>query len=125
MNLIDALCSVQIQLFTWRKGVKVGTDRFGNVYYRERNPGRRRERRWVMYKGMAEASKVPAEWHGWLHYSMNEPLPEDTASRYAWQKEHLPNLTGTAAAYHPPGSVLEGGHRAVASSDYQPWTPEA
>ncbi|MGH6798662.1 MAG: NADH:ubiquinone oxidoreductase subunit NDUFA12, partial [Roseiarcus sp.] len=44
--------------------------------------------------------------------------------KYSWQKPHLPNLTGTPLAYRPPGSVLEGGHRAPATGDYEPWTPE-
>jgi NADH:ubiquinone oxidoreductase subunit len=44
--------------------------------------------------------------------------------RYAWEKDHQPNLTGTPLAYHPPGSVLRGGHRAATTGDYEPWTPE-
>jgi len=35
----------------------------------------------------------------------------------------VPNLTGTPAAYHPPGSVLHGGARAHATADYEPWRP--
>ena len=62
------------RLFTWLNGERVGTDSFGNHYYREKK--RRalvkgggfnsRERRWVIYSGRAEATKVPAEWHGWI-----------------------------------------------------------
>jgi NADH:ubiquinone oxidoreductase subunit len=40
---------------------------------------------------------VPAEWWGWLHHTTVQPLPED-APRHAWQKEHRPNMTGTAEA---------------------------
>ena len=32
-------------------------------------------------------------------------------------------LTGTALAYRPPGHTLKGGHRAPATGDYEPWTP--
>jgi NADH:ubiquinone oxidoreductase subunit len=118
-------------LFTWWKGVRVGTDEFGNRYYREK-PGRRlrpgggrdsRERRWVLYKGEPEASKVPAEWHAWLHHTVNE-LPSPDRRKYPWEKPHLPNLTGTARAYRPPGSLLKGGRRAAATGDYEPWQPE-
>ena len=45
------------------------------------------------------------------------------APRRRWQKEHLPNQTGTKAAYRPQGSVLAGGRRAKATGDYEPWTP--
>ena len=120
------------KLFTWLRGELVGTDQFGNRYYRDkrrpplkRGGGREsRERRWVLYNGEPEASRVPPEWHGWLHHTFAEPPPEGGKPKYPWQKEHQPNLTGTPAAYRPPGSVLRGGHRAPAAGDYQPWTPE-
>ena len=38
-----------------------------------------RPRRWVTYTDFAEASKVPAGWHGWLHYTVDEP---PTAQNY-------------------------------------------
>ena len=56
-------------LFTWFKGELVGRDEFGNRYYCERGkPTRARRRRWVMYEGAPEASKVPPLWHAWLHH---------------------------------------------------------
>lgn len=120
------------RLFTWLKGQLVGTDQFGNRYYRERaaRPLKRgggiesRERRWVLYNGEVEASRVPPEWHGWLHHTVAEPPRPGGAKKYPWEKEHLPNLTGTDLAYRPPGSVLRGGHRAAATGDYEPWTPD-
>ena len=110
-------------LHTLLHGELVGTDEFGNRYFIDkRTKGKKRERRWVLYKGAPEASKVPAEWHGWLHATTNE-LPAQGAQRRAWQKDHLPNLTGTDLAYRPPGHTLKGGQRAPATGDYEPWTP--
>ena len=111
------------RVFTWLHGEHVGTDEFGNRYYVDkRTKGKKRERRWVLYKGIPEASKVPPEWHAWLHHMVNEvPQPRQ---RYAWEKPHQPNMTGTSLAYHPQGSVLRGGHRAASTGDYEPWTPE-
>ena len=43
----------------------------------------------------AEASRVPPEWHAWLHYTTDAPLPDD--GRRAWQKPHQANMTGTPA----------------------------
>ena len=108
------------RLMTWWKGEPVGEDGFGNRYYRERAGGRRR---WVIFKGEPEASKVPPEWHAWLHRTTDETPRGDRPAR-PWEKPHLPNLTGTAAAYVPPGSLLHGGHRAPATGDYEPWRPE-
>ena len=117
-------------LLTWLRGEHVGADEYGNRYYRLKNykpqplgGGRfSRERRWVMYKGEAEGSKVPPEWHAWLHHTHDDvPKPR---TRYPWEKPHQPNMTGTKLAYHPRGSVLRGGHRRPATGDYQPWRPE-
>jgi NADH:ubiquinone oxidoreductase subunit len=118
------------RLLTWLRGELMGSDPYGNRYYRLRNdkPSGRgggrfsRERRWVIYKGEPEGSKVPSEWHAWLHHTVDE-VP-GAWPHYAWEKPHEPNLTGTPLAYHPPGSVLRGGHRAHAAGDYEPWSPE-
>lgn len=110
-------------LSTWWKGELIGTDQFGNRYYRVKGKrAGRQTRRWVLYKGGDEASKVPPEWHAWLHHTVDEP-PLGERSKAAWQKEHEPNLTGTAAAYRPPGHEFAGGHRDRATGDYEPWTP--
>jgi NADH:ubiquinone oxidoreductase subunit len=67
---------------------------------------------------------VPPEWHGWLHHTVDEVPESGGKLKYAWQKEHQPNLTGTPAAYRPPGSVLMGGERAPAAGDYEAWRPD-
>ncbi len=116
--------TIGTRLFTWLHGELVGSDATGNRYYRDkRTKGHKRERRWVLYAGAAEASKVPAEWHGWLHRTVVEPPTGQVQSRRPWQKPHQPNLTGTDLAYRPPGHVLQGGRRAAASGDYEPWVP--
>lgn len=110
-------------LFTRLHGELVGTDQFGNRYYVDRRTkGKKRERRWVMYRGEPEASKVTPEWHNWLHGSVATPPSSEEKPR-AWQKPYEPNRTGTDQAYRPPGHVLMGGQRAKAAGDYEPWTP--
>ena len=118
------MASIGTRLLTWFKGDLVGNDEQGNLYYQERGkPYRpRRRRRWVVYDGEVEASRVPAEWHSWLHYTIDTP-PSNNRPRYPWQKPHLPNMTGTPLAYRPRGHDLEGGQRARATGDYEPWTP--
>jgi NADH:ubiquinone oxidoreductase subunit len=117
------MSNLQIRLFTWRRGELVGTDQFGNTYYRDKKANGRRERRWVLYNGEPEASKVPPEWHGWLHHTVKEPLKEGSPFHKPWQKPQIPNATGSLAAYRPPGHTLEGGQRVRATGDYEPWTP--
>lgn len=105
-------------LFTWWKGELVGNDQFGNRYYQEK----RGRRRWVIYHGAIEASAVPAEWHAWLHHTVDEPPLERPPAR-PWEKEHQPNPTGTADAYRLPGDLQAGGERDKATGDYEPWRP--
>lgn len=124
ISIMTWMATLQIRLLIARRGAYVGTDRFGNRYFREKTarPGMR-ARRWVLFAGEPEASLVPPEWHGWLHYTMDEPLPENSAFHKGWVKPHQPNPTGTLDAYRPPGHVLSGGKRAAATGDYEPWTP--
>lgn len=114
-------------IYTWMCGERVGSDTFGNRYYRSRGGRQKRygrERRWVVYNGIDEASKVPAEWHAWLHHISEAPLTDGAAKARPWQKPHLPNLTGTRFAYRPKGHQLAGGHRQRAPGDYEPWAPD-
>ncbi|MGD8326791.1 MAG: NADH:ubiquinone oxidoreductase subunit NDUFA12 [Sphingomonadales bacterium] len=106
-------------LFTWRKGQKVGEDEQGNVYYKEK----RGDRRWVIYNGDIEASRVPSEWHGWLHYTIDTPPSEQAPVVKSWEKPHVSNQTGTVDAYVPKGSLKAGGLRAKATGDYEAWQP--
>ncbi|WP_417448802.1 NADH:ubiquinone oxidoreductase subunit NDUFA12 [Kordiimonas sp.] len=107
-------------LYTRRKGVKVGEDELGNIYFQEKN-GRKR---WVIYKnGPVEATRVSADWHGWLHYTMKNPPSETPLVKKPWEKEHQPNKTGSAEAYFPQGALGAAGNRAATTSDYEPWRP--
>lgn len=115
--------TIGTRLFTLWKGRFVGRDQLGNRYYRERTFGRRHPpRRWVLFKGEREASRIPPRWHAWLHYVSDE-APLDDAPTFEWQREHQPNPTGTAEAYRPPGHDYRGGRRDRATGDYEPWRP--
>ena len=114
--------TIGTRLFTWAKGKLVGTDQQGNRYYIERNGVKgRRVRRWVLYNGAVEASRVPPEWHAWLHYTVDEPLLRSADK--PWVKEHSANASGTANAYFPPGDDRQGGIRPHATGDYEAWKP--
>ncbi len=111
--------TIGTRFFTWRKGVRVGEDELGNVYYRTADG----KRRWVIYNGVAEASAVAPGWHGWLHHRVDTPPSQEQYVPRAWEKPHLPNQTGTPGAYRPPGSILTPEHRPRVTGDYDAWTP--
>jgi len=128
------------KLFTWWDGATigtllnsamtgehVGTDAQGNRYYRGKKPKDvdGRERRWVIYNGANDASRVPAEWHGWLHGSFDGVPESNLPPPRIWEADYTPNATGTPAAYRPQGALERGGKRARATGDYEAWSPDA
>ena len=128
------------KIFTWWNGATLGTlwnvgvngrlvgkDADGNRYYEaktNKNSYDGRKRRWVIFNGYAEASKVSPDWHGWLHHTFDEPPTDAPLPRRKFELDHLPNLTGTPYAWRPRGSLARGGERAPATGDYEAWKPE-
>jgi len=100
----------------------VGQDQFGHRYFIARNKkDTNKRKRYVIYKGIKEPSKIPPMWHGWLHYlTDNVPLGAKE-NNYEWQKKPLPNLTGTKNAYFP--SNTHGKTYVCVPGDYIPWKP--
>lgn len=138
--MAEPLLNVLKSIFTWwngatmgvrftvgRRGVYVGQDELGNRYYEAKDTSDSydgRKRRWVIFNGYAEASKVTPEWHGWLHHTFDEPPSAESLPRKAWEKVHQPNLSGTIYAYKPKGAIGRGGDRQRATGDYEAWKPE-
>jgi NADH:ubiquinone oxidoreductase subunit len=112
-------------------GEHVGTDAQGNRYYRSKKPVAAgqpfagRERRWVIFNGPNDASRVPSEWHGWLHGQFDGVPESNLPPPRIWEVDYTPNATGTDQAYRPQGALERGGRRAHATGDYQAWTPDA
>ena len=108
-----------------RRGALVGEDEQGNRYFEERKASLEgRKRRYVVYNGLAEASRVPPDWHAWMHHTIDAPPTVTPLKRQSWEKAHQPNMTGTVKANRPKGSLARGGVRQKSTSDYEAWTPE-
>jgi NADH:ubiquinone oxidoreductase subunit len=111
-------------LSTKTSGVEMGQDQLGNVYYQSRGLENGKIRRWVMYAGPNDASRVPPEWHGWLHYTLDDIPDRGLPTPRAFERPATANLTGTADAYRPAGALETNGKRAAATGDYQAWSPD-
>lgn len=110
--------TIGTQIFTARKGIRVGEDDQGNIYYQTADA----KKRWVIYNGEMEASRVTPEWHGWLHFTWDEPPTKAPLRRKVWEKPHQENLTGTVGAYAPAGSLRQTAP--APRADYEAWQPE-
>ena len=106
------------QIFTARRGQKVGEDAQGNIYYQTADA----KKRWVIYNGEMEASRVSPDWHGWLHHTWDQPPTQAPLVHKPWEAPHLENMTGTEAAYAPPGSIRKSAP--APRADYEAWSPE-
>ena len=106
-------------LETKRLGTEMGRDESGNIYYQTSGG----KRRWVIYSGENEATRVPPEWLIWLHRTVDQ-VPADQPPMKTWEQPWSPNLTGTTDAFAPAGALSKGGRRVRATGDYQAWKPE-
>ena len=77
-------------------GKFVGKDSFGNKYYENRSG-----KRWVVYSGEIEATKISSDWYSWIHHINNKIEKSKDIKKYEWQKPSQPNKTGTNESYHP------------------------
>ena len=108
-----------------RRSRLVGSDEFGNRYFEDRKASTEgRKRRYVIYKGLAEPSKVPPDWHGWLHHRVDIAPSQESYKAWEWEQPHQANMTGSPMAYRPKGSILTAAQRPSVTGDYDAWSPE-
>ena len=108
-------------LWTRMHGEEVGRDDAGNVSFRHKdNPARR----WVIYDGANDGSRVPPAWQAWLRGTIAELPGKALPPVRKFQQTPTPNLTGTMAAFRPDGALGSGRIRPASTGDYEPWIPE-
>ena len=100
-------------LYTLFKGKLVGKDEFGNKYYSSSSG-----KRWVIYKDIVESTKIPPEWHLWIHF-LTKNKPKENMDKFKWQKGHEENLTGTPRAHKPEGSLRSDSKKSI--KKYETW----
>ena len=88
--------TIGTKIYTIFFGKFVGKDSFGNRYYESK-----KGKRWVIYAGEIDASKIPVEWYSWIHFTPNKIEKKHNLDKYDWQKPHKHNLTGTDKSYYP------------------------
>ena len=76
-------------------GKYVGTDEYGNRYYKNK-----KNERWVIYAKNIEATKITSDWYLWMHHTIDK-IPDKIEAKYSWQKKHLENQTGTNNSFKP------------------------
>ena len=101
-------------IYTLIIGKFVGEDEFGNKYYSDSKG----KKRWVIYKKRVESTKIPPNWHSWIHFQTKNK-PNLKGQLFSWQKQHEENLTGTKRAHKPDGSMLNNEKKDM--KKYETW----
>jgi len=101
-------------IYTLIIGKFVGEDEFGNKYYSDSKG----KKRWVIYSDRVESSKIPPNWHSWIHFKKKDK-PDSKVKVFAWQKNYEENLTGTKRAHKPDGSLLNDSKKSM--KKYETW----
>ncbi len=113
--------TVGTAIFSRRHGKEVGRDEAGNIYFEHKGD---QARRWVIYSGSNDSSRVPPGWNAWLRGTIDGLPGAALPARRKFEQPPVANLTGTPGAYRPDGSLEGRGVRAPATGDYQAWKPE-
>ena len=101
-------------LYTIFFGKKAGKDEFGNKYYTNKNG-----KRWVIYNGEINASKITSDWFSWIHNISNKIPHKINEKKYSWQKPHQENKTGTKSSFKP--NVISKNNKKF--KKYESWKP--
>ncbi len=100
-------------LYTYFWGRQIGVDLNDNRYYIQHK--KHSYKRWVIYNGIVDPSKIPVSWHIWLH-SDCETIPRDPPEIQTpahFSAKHTTKCTTSIA--NIPSSALEC---------YQSWSPD-
>lgn len=111
-----------LKVYSHLFAIEVGKDNYMNTYFVSKKNGvgnNNRKRRWVIYDGEIEASKVPPEWNAWLHHVVDD-IPKKISRKPKWLKKHIPNLTGTKLAKKPKNLKI----KEKVNNTYSLWKPD-
>jgi NADH dehydrogenase len=86
-------------IYTLFYGKFVGKDEFNNRYFSSS-----KGKRWVIYDNRVEPSKIPPDWHLWIHF-LTDNKPSNEKNKFKWQRKHEENLTGTERKHQPEGML--------------------
>jgi len=115
--------NIGLYIYTLLNGKFIGKDENGNKYYESNiSHGSKKNKRWVIYKGIEDPTKINPYWHAWIHHIIDD-VSDIKKKKFSWQKKLSPNLTGTKKAYKPAGHLLSEKKKYVNKKRYEAWDP--
>ncbi|KAF8473817.1 NADH ubiquinone oxidoreductase subunit NDUFA12-domain-containing protein [Kalaharituber pfeilii] len=121
IGLKDYWAQLNVSIGDTKWGAYIGSDRFRNKYYENKEELPLRTK-WVVYhKPDYDASEIEPGWHAWMHHLSDKPPTEEPIlqpRKNPWSPtEHIPNGTLSRNAYKP--------YSTVKATRIEAWVPEA
>ena len=109
-------------IYSFFYGKKVGEDKNGNKFYIHKFNFKRK---WVIYNKVVDPTSLKVAWQLWLTNNKKE-VPSDINDNkiYMWQKEKVPNYSGTKNSYHPKKYKNLSQKNKKSKSLKEIWSPE-
>ena len=107
--------TIGTQIYTKFFGNFVGSDEYGNNYFKSRDG----TKRWINYKGVCDASSISPSWHSWLHKTTNRipSLEKDDLSKRNIEGNY--KKIEKSKKYHPYNFKKHS-----IFNDYESWKPK-
>ena len=107
--------TIGTKIYTKFFGNFVGTDEYGNNYFKSSNG----TKRWVNYKGDCDASNISPAWHSWIHKTTDKvPLVENDNLSMSNSDDTYTEIKKNGK-YHPNNFKNDS-----IFNDYESWKPK-
>ena len=107
--------TIGTKIYTKFFGNFVGTDEYGNNYFKSSNG----TKRWVNYKGVCDASNISPAWHSWIHKTTDKvPSFEKDNLSMSYSDDTYTKINKNGK-YHPNNFKNHS-----IFNDYESWKPK-
>ena len=107
--------TIGTKIYTKFFGNFVGTDEYGNNYFKSSNG----TKRWVNYNGVCDASNISPAWHSWIHKTTNKVPSFEKDNLLMINSDDTYNEIKKNGKYHPNNFKNHS-----IFNDYESWKPK-
>ena len=107
--------TIGTKIYTKFFGNFVGTDEYGNNYFKSSNG----TKRWVNYKDVCDASNISPAWHSWIHKTTDKVPSFEKDNLSTSNSEDTYTEIKKNRKYHPNNFKNH-----LIFNDYESWKPK-
>ena len=107
--------TIGTKIYTKFFGNFVGTDEYGNNYFKSSNG----TKRWVNYNGVCDASNISPAWHSWIHKTTDKVPSFEKDNLSMSKSDDTYTEINKNGKYHPNNFKNHS-----IFNDYESWKPK-